>query len=370
MDFKDWLLTESAQEIERLGFPRVVAEIIQRMAGKNAYLLARWNKESSSRNEEPNWWRGNNGISFSNGPNLVDLVDLYESAPDPERYRNAYRDVYDRYPTSPPDLESLKAQIEDGVRNSRFFTWHRIVKNILDGSLKDLKPYAKLPFKEAAARYERKSIFRDRRPLVEYPDGWRWIDVGRKCELLRGAMKNCGSVGVMSWDANSTIVALFDKGGKPHVMVTWSPGEKRISGVEGQASSPVKDKYADRVVDLARHLEANIDTRRTTNKIVKIKWIFGTDAEVEVAHRDGLWEGNNIFRVRKDGREYLASADYAAETGQVEIAVRHLEEKGQIRRGDRWQGVKIALSQRWATELSEELPAFKPFPLKDEMTPY
>lgn len=371
MEFAGWLvLTEGVQEIERLGFPRVVAEIIQRMFGKNAHLVARWNKENSSRNDEPNWWRGHNSISFSNGPNVVDLVDLYESAPDPERYRSAYRDVYDRDPTAPPDLESLEAQIEDRVRKSRFFTWHRIVTDILDGTLTDLKPYRDLAFEDAAARYERKSLFRDREPLRAYPDGWRWIDVGPKCDLLRGAMKNCGSVGVMSWDPDSTIVALFDKGGKPHVMTTWSPKEKRISGVEGAASSPIKDKYSDHVVDLARHLGARVDTRRTSNKIVKIKWIFGPGAEVETMHKDALWEGNNVFRVRKDGKEYLASGSYAAETTQIEFAVRHLEEKGRVRRGDRWQAVKMALSDNLAPEIAAEVPEFRPFRLEDEKTDY
>jgi hypothetical protein len=93
-------------------------------------------------------------------------------------------------------------------------------------------------------------------------------------------MKNCGSTGVMSTDKDRTMMTLVNKANKPHVVATYSRSENRISGVEGQASTAIKDEYADYVIDLANTLQARIDTDSSTgSKYLKLKSIFKTEVE-------------------------------------------------------------------------------------------
>ena len=67
-------------------------------------------------------------------------------------------------------------------------------------------------------------------------------------------MKNCGSTGAMSADENKSMVTLVDKFSKPHIVLTFSPNEKRVSGIEGVASSAPKEIYHQYIIDIIDHL--------------------------------------------------------------------------------------------------------------------
>ena len=137
-------------------------------------------------------------------------------------------------------LQDLREEISRGFFKKVFFSRNLII-GIDSGKIIDLHPYANLTFREANEKYEKKSIFSDKTPVKKYPNGWRWVDAGAKCDLIGGMMKNCGSTGVMSADKDRTMLTLFDEQNIPHVVATYSPNEKRISGVEGQASTAVKN---------------------------------------------------------------------------------------------------------------------------------
>lgn len=54
--FIDWfVLNESKQQIENLGFPPVVASIFQAEFNKNAYHIAKWYKEYFQLTGEGDW---------------------------------------------------------------------------------------------------------------------------------------------------------------------------------------------------------------------------------------------------------------------------------------------------------------------------
>ena len=86
---------------------------------------------------------------------------------------------------------------------------------------------------EALEKYNQKVVFEETEPLKVYDDGYKWIDVRNRCELVGKLMRNCGSAGVMGLDPDRTILALFDANNKPHIVTTYHPGEERISAVEG-----------------------------------------------------------------------------------------------------------------------------------------
>ena len=167
-----------------------------------------------------------------------------------------------------------KAEIKENFSEDIFFK-SVFVKDIISGKIPDLKPYTKLAYQEAQDKYDKKRVFKEAEPLKTYPNGWKWINVGPKCQLVGGQMKNCGSTGVMSMDPDRTMITLFDPRNKPHVVVTWSPGDKRISGDEGVGGSAVKEIYQEYVFDLADILGARFDFDRTKSDVMKIKGAIG-----------------------------------------------------------------------------------------------
>ena len=123
-------------------------------------------------------------------------------------------------------------------------------------------------------------MFDETEPTIKYKDGWKWIDVGGKCELIGDQMKNCGSTGVMSNDPDKTMMGLFDPNNKPHIVGTLSPNQKRLSGVEGIASTGPKDKYIDKILNLVDVLGVEYDIwRGTKNDLLKLKYQFKDYAE-------------------------------------------------------------------------------------------
>lgn len=284
------VLTESKQNIVNLGFPEVIASILFKKFGPNAFLVSRWLKENSSYkftdkdgtiNYPKDWWVRANTDFFrsSRTISLVDLVELYEAS---KISAEAYLETKAKLglsvvPNEDVDLLEtqgfLKDEIEEQLVEKKELVFFRstLISDILSMKITDLKPYKNLSFSAAKDKYDKLRIFDQKKLIKKYENGWKWIDVGAKCQLVGKAMKNCGSAGIMSWDDNATILTLFDPRNKPHVMVTYSPNEKRISGDEGQGSTQVKEQYHQYVLDLADHLGARFDYDKSKSKTLKLK---------------------------------------------------------------------------------------------------
>jgi hypothetical protein len=278
------LVLESKQEIINLGYPKIIADIFFEKFERNSFLIAKWFKDSKRysfhKGNDDNWFIISQR-QLGRGQDMADLINLYLAAEkeSPEDYKKVLE-----YLGITPDEEidksylysqkiELAEQIKEDFSRDYFFR-SKLINDISAGVLKDLSPYKKLSFEDAEDRYDEKLIFKDKKPIKIYPDGYKWIDVGPKCSLIGKLMKNCGSSGVMGTDKDRTIIALFDQENKPHVVVVYHPNEKRISSEESAASQPVKEKYHDYVLDLANHLNVAFDTGRSKSKLLSIKYIL------------------------------------------------------------------------------------------------
>lgn len=326
-------LFESKQSIMSLGFPEVIASIISQKFGKNDFLVARWlrdssinkfyNKETNTSYYPENWWRIANNDFMSNKLNLVDYVDLYEVAKtlNLEEYNKVRKakELGETDEVTQEDIRDFKSHIEYEMFNSYFFSYDPFMQDIQNGILTDLKPYKDLPYQEARDKYDKKRLFRQKENLVkEYPNGWRWINAGRKCELVGSLMKNCGSAGVMSSDPDRTILTLFDSRNKPHVVVTYSPNQKRISGDEGVGSSVPKEKYHDYILDLAQHLGVRFDFERTKSKLLKLKSALGNKLKSieRIDYKKSTY--NEYFKLElNDGSVYYTDSYWFAKEEDV-----------------------------------------------------
>jgi hypothetical protein len=275
---------ESKQDIVNLGYPKIIADIFFDKFGKNSTTIAKWYKASKVSTlfgkDSPKWFIMTQRSSLY-GQDLADLINLYIAANkgDAAEYRAVLHnlDIVPDYDIDDDYLQDQKKKLAIQIRDdfhSDYFFKNRFITDILNGTLKDLAPYKKLSFDDAQDKYDEKLIFKDKKPLKVYPDGYKWIDVGNKCQLMAGLMKNCGSAGVMGTDADRTILTLFDPENKPHVMTVYHPNEKRLSGDESAGSQPVKEKYHDYVLDLADHLNVAFDTGRSKSKLLSIKYIL------------------------------------------------------------------------------------------------
>lgn len=313
------LLQESKQGIMNLGFPEVIASILYKRFGNKAPLIAKWVKDyniykATSRSGEvaKDWWRAAHR-RFSRGLNLVDLVDLYEASKKSVEELNKIRKELELHvdPAKDVSLENerrvYKAEIESMLEREEMAFYSVLIRDIESGKIKDLKPYEDLSFEEAKKKYDEKRIFEDQTPVKAYSNGWRWINVGPRCELVGKKMSNCGSAGVMSMDPDKTIITLFDEHQNPHVVVTYSPNEKRISGDEGAGSTGVKPEYHKYVLDLAKTLEVQFDYNRSKSPELRLKGALG-DA---VQNIDRYFENSlNIIYLLKmrDGKIYYTNS--------------------------------------------------------------
>jgi len=303
------LLQESKQQILNLGFPEVIASILYKRFGASAPLIARWFKESKigeKKEAKKNWWRDafNDWSARSTEPTLLDLVDVYHKKTNSdypktdESYLKNIEDTLEKYGEN--DLKSLRSKIESKLNSDWFFT-----NNLL--TVTDLNPYKKLSFEEAKKKYDEKRIFEDQTPVKAYLNGWRWINVGPRCELVGKKMSNCGSAGVMSMDPDKTIITLFDEHQNPHVVVTYSPNEKRISGDEGAGSTGVKPEYHKYVLDLAKALGVQFDYNRSKSPELRLKGALGDAVQkIEPYFENSL---NIIYLLKmRDGKMYYTNS--------------------------------------------------------------
>lgn len=281
------ILVESKQNLMNLGYPEVIASLIFSKFGKHDFIIAKWLREYDGRRAQEDetyskdWWHNSNDYGRRGEMSLSGMVKTYEAAKsgDAEKYKktlmNELPDYYDEdYNEDLYEAEKdWKVSIEDSFFKNIFFR-QPLIKAVEN---KKINPneYKKLSYRQAVEKYDEKRLFADQEPLKTYKDGYKWINVGPRCELVGRKMKNCGSAGVMSMDPDKTIITLFDKEDNPHVVVTYSPNDKRISGDEGRGSTAVKEKYHDYVLDLAKLLDARFDIDRTKSPSLKMKAVLG-----------------------------------------------------------------------------------------------
>lgn len=318
---------ESKQSITNLGYPEIIAKLFFQRFGDNAFLISRWYKETKIRGgDDANWWE--NLPNYSSGLSVPELVKLYYAALDgPETYLRmvTYFDVERSYGHEPGERadedfmarakQMLRAQVETAFFKDTFFSHWPIIKDIETGKLKDIAPYKQLPFAEAEKKYEDKRLFSDATPIKVYKDGFKWIDVGKKCPLVGGIMKNCGSVSVMSLDADATMITLFGPGNKPHVIVTYSPKNNTISGDEGGASSAVKTEYHKYILDLVKTIGANFSYDKSKSKLLKMKYLLKDKAKNVRETKAGLFD--SLFQFTIDGKVWYSDGYMALSKDEV-----------------------------------------------------
>jgi hypothetical protein len=311
------LIKESKQSIINLGFPEIIAKLFYEKFGNKAFVLSRWYKDyydSGRRNKD--WW--DNLHSRSGEISLFDLIKLYYSTSNPEEYLKTLNNLelshedFDLNYNDPSYLkkqrEIIKKEIEKKFFDDTFFTWYQITKDVISGKLKDIKPYENMKFTDASLKYDERRIFSEMKPIKVYRNGFKWIDVGKRCHLMSHFMKNCGSAGVMGVDKDRTMIGLFDVNNKPHVVVTYHPNEKRISGDESVASSETKPEYHKYVLDLAKVLGSEFDAGRTKSKLLMLKYMLKNKAtnikKIKAGKSDVLFQ--EYFKFNIGDKDYYS----------------------------------------------------------------
>lgn len=284
MNFKIFIINESKQDIISIGYPEIIAKIITEKYSSKAFLISRWYKEYSFSNKEKDWFLRSHLTT-----DIPDLIELYNSNPT-EKTKN-----------------KIKNSFFEGTY-SHFFRF-QLIRDITSGKIKDVSQYKNLSFSDAQYKYDRKRIFDKKEPLKTYPNGYKWIEIGKECHLVKREMKNCGRISLMSLDVDATMIVLFDKNNNPHVIVVYSPNQKRISGEEGVAGTEVKPIYHEYVLDLAEYLNVDFDYSKSKSKLLSLKYQFrNKDVRIEKIEKEDksivypelneyfkIYIGNNIY---------------------------------------------------------------------------
>ena len=313
----------------------MIASLLFKEYGKNAFQVATWLKENSirPRNAElgKGWWSRENDNGTLGAPSLSEMMQLHMAA------MSGDIDVYNKVLKAAEFEESVSQDLEDSAHDWRIeirrvlfkqtFFNKTIIRDLKSGKLENPKQYKGMSLKDAADKYDEKRVFDDQEPLKTYKNGYKWINVGPKCQLVGSKMKNCGSAGVMSSDPDKTIFTLFDKENNPHVVVTHSPNDKRISGDEGKASTAVKKQYHSYILDLAKTLGAEFDHTRTKSKHLKIMGML-KDYLAKIKSLNYKSDYHDFYEFElKDGRTYYTDSFSVAKKEDVDSNLKDLKDR-------------------------------------------
>lgn len=312
------ILTESKETLIGIGYPKLIASMFYKLYGNKSYILAKWHKEyRGGHNYDNNKWFFQAFFSF-NSLSVVDMISLYNATflgsdayiKECDRLELSHEPEYDGSMLEEERLNWYEYIKKEMFENNLFFKSYHIVKDYIGGKLTNIAPYKDMNFFAAAKKYDERRIFNEAPVLKSYPNGYKWINVGKRSEYIGCEMKNCGSTGVMGTDPERTMLALFGHENKPHVIVTYSPNEKKLSGIEGGASTEsIKDEYTDYVLDLQNVVGAKIKTSNLKTMILKIKVLF--EGKIIKLHRikskiSSLY--SEIFKLKlKDNKLYLTN---------------------------------------------------------------
>ena len=298
-------IATSVPRLKSLGYPEVIAQLFVKRFGKNSYIIAQWMNDyhGFGGRKTPSEWI--NDVGRFSGSNMGTLLQMLEAA-------DIGEDAYDKWALEaghpklseaggydyssgtyrPAELEShvksVKREIEEQFYGDAFFD-RDLIRDIVSGATTNVKQFRKMNFTDARDKYMSKKIYSDLKSELEFEDGYRWINVGPRCDIIGRDMKNCGSTGVMSLDPDRTMLTLVDKNDKPHIVTTYSPNEKRISAPEGIGSSAPKEKYHKHILDLISHLGVRLYEKSggTKSKELDQKYLLrGSDFKVEPIRMD------------------------------------------------------------------------------------
>ena len=339
--FNSWfVLNESKQQIENLGFPLVVASIFQAEFGKKAYYIAKWYKEYYAPiTGTDDWWKNHADYSAtSRQPNLQNIIELYNALPNKEAYANVLEKMgYTTNNISTADDYELK-EIKDELKKDIKTTLQKVgatffkspfIMAVMNGQANP-KNYEKMSFKDASDKYERKQLFLETKPLITYPNGMKWINAGRKCKLVGDQMDNCGSIGAMSIQPDATMYVLFDDKNIPLVITTYTKSNNVLTGVQGPGHAQIEEKYDSYVVDLIQKLGANYNyTKQGANARLALKSLLGQDAD-SLEKLDS--EGKEYFKFIKDGKTYYTNGNQIITDEQLDDIQQQIR-SGKVRYG-------------------------------------
>jgi len=269
-----------------LGYPPEIAKVIQKIFGKNAFLIARWLKEYNtySEKEDDNDWLDRLGKPGSwmrgiDGSVLNAYNGLKAAKEGPEKLREFLNNKGYSSETVTDDAsvkmwaDHLEEQVAEELKKDLMF-YNTLGEKILSGEITNLAPYKKMKWIDAIRVYDQHQSFENKTPILSFEDGHRWINVGTKSRLIKEHLDNCGSVGVMSKDPDRAMIGLFNKNNQAVAVVTWSPNEKRISGDEGNRYSEVDEKYHNYILALVKHLGAQFDYDKSKSKSLSTKYLL------------------------------------------------------------------------------------------------
>ncbi len=335
---RESLLENSERNIvSLLGYPKIIARILQERFGKNSFDIARWLKEYAVsnpvyklKNDDKRWFYvfADDVKSYDHGDlTLYDNVELYDALQaGEEKFAEEWLRIYKQdlsddfvFELDKYDMENtLSGNIKEMFNNHYFFK-NTLIEAIEAGEIKNLSPYRNLSFRDALAKYREKKVFKDKPPVKEYENGWRWIDVGPKCELIAGIMSHCGNSSWYSDDPQRTILVLFDQNINPHVNITYSPRDSKIYGDVGKASSEVKLEYVDYITDIAEFLGADFEKDKIKSRSLSVKLLFKNIATdiVSIPNTTDLggfltnpYDAHKVYIVTlKNGGKYITDAN-------------------------------------------------------------
>jgi len=332
------LLLESKQSIIKLGYPALLAALFYKRYGKHAYLIAKWYKDYKQVKDGDE--RSLMDVPFSKGLRTIDYIKLYDAARrnDVDEYVKAceFADISSKDCLANRDnpewfkeiSKILLKQLENNYFDTYFFSSNPFILDVVSGKIKNLNKYDHLPYDDAERLYDEFRLFDEQKPLKVYNDGYKWVNMGHKCSLIGKYMRNCGSVGLMSDDKDKSGIVLFDNNNKPHVIVTYSPNQNRISGEEGVASSEVKPEYHDYILDLTTVLGAKLDLQKTKGSLLKMKYIFGKDNIQEIKFKTPS-AYSRYYKVKYNGCVYYSDGYEIVDRDSAKVSLEKVKSSGE-----------------------------------------
>lgn len=339
LDEKKSSVLESKQSIINLGIPEIISDLIYEKFGNKSFIISKWYKDYHNVDPErygKDWWKISHSSLFRRNISLADYVELYKNSTNISDYKKSYEEILGgELETEDFDLDDnrrmLKNQIKKLLFDGLFFKYYSLINDIESGKLTNLSGYKDLSFEDASDKYDERNIFKDTKPLKVYDNGWKWINVGKKCHLLGKLMKNCGSSGLMSNDEDATIISLFDENNKPHVLVTYSPNENRLSGDQGIASSDVKDEYSDYLLDLSDTLNAEIKGyygKPSKSKFISLKYKFKNKL-LNIKRLESNSYFSEYFLISlTDGKQYYSDGEFFVDKDKIDDLIKNKEIDG------------------------------------------
>lgn len=326
--------------VSLLGYPKPLAKILQKRFGGNSFLIARWLKEYYNYLQSPNWWE-NLGRGFSSSFSdsrmkiLISLLSRLEEGRESYLKYLVSKDMLD-----PSEMETyfwnpesqkieLEKEIEDVLFSDHFFS-RDLTKKIMQNPSATQR-YQDKTFKEASEDFGRRNLLELDKVILSYENGWRWIDAGKRNDMVAHDLANCGSSGLMSDDPDRTILALINDIGTVKLIVTWSPNQKRISSARdsGGSRESIKSMYHSYILDLMKKIGANYLPNSVQKEDVELCIRTISDGEPELLS-ESLF-GNKYKFKTVDGENWIAidNDSFLKENDYNKISF-HLQEIGEF----------------------------------------